>query len=186
MIQDKEGKYSLNFLDLDEKQKGEIYISDFGGQNKSLIIIPSLQSKISASDGLELTYPISLTASILERTPSEEEELIKQLLAQIEELQKEIASVQLQISILKGESESNCTKFENNLFYGLLNDAAVHCLQQFLKRQGEKIYPEGLITGNFFDLTLAAVKRYQGSKGIVQTGYFGPLTRVAVNKDLGW
>ena len=64
LIQDKEGKYALNFLDLDEKQKGEIYISDFGGQNKSLIIIPSLQSKISASDGLELTYPISLTASI--------------------------------------------------------------------------------------------------------------------------
>jgi len=42
-----------------------------------------------------------------------------------------------------------------------------------------------LVTGNFLTLTEAAVIRYQASKGIIQTGYFGPLTRAAANTDLG-
>ncbi|MBZ1345514.1 MAG: peptidoglycan-binding protein [Candidatus Nealsonbacteria bacterium] len=64
------------------------------------------------------------------------------------------------------------------------NNAEVRCLQQFLKNQGAEIYPEGLVTGNFLSLTVSAVKRYQAKKGIIQTGYFGPLTRTAVNQDL--
>jgi len=65
------------------------------------------------------------------------------------------------------------------------NDPQVSCLQQFLKNQGPEIYPEGLVTGNFLSLTSEAVKRYQAEKGIIQTGYFGPLTRAAMNSELG-
>jgi len=42
-----------------------------------------------------------------------------------------------------------------------------------------------LVTGNFLSLTSEAVKRYQAEKGIIQTGYFGPLTRAAMNSELG-
>jgi peptidoglycan hydrolase-like protein with peptidoglycan-binding domain len=59
----------------------------------------------------------------------------------------------------------------------------INCLQQFLKFQGAGIYPEGLVTGNFYSATKAAVIRYQALKGIIQTGYFGPLTRAAVNSE---
>jgi peptidoglycan hydrolase-like protein with peptidoglycan-binding domain len=52
-----------------------------------------------------------------------------------------------------------------------------------LKSQGADIYPEGTISGNFLSLTQAAVKKYQAQKGIIQTGYFGVLTRAAANAE---
>ncbi len=64
LIQTKSGETSLNFLSLDENQKGEISLSDFGAQNMTLIIIPSLQTKLSGFDGNELTYPYSFTISV--------------------------------------------------------------------------------------------------------------------------
>ena len=61
------------------------------------------------------------------------------------------------------------------------DNSDVKCLQQFLKSKGPGIYPEGLVTGYFGPLTKAAVQRYQLSQSIITTGYFGPLTRAAVN-----
>ena len=54
------------------------------------------------------------------------------------------------------------------------------------------IYPEGVITGYFGELTRLAVQRYQTQRGIIRdgtpetTGYghVGPLTREALNDDL--
>jgi len=186
LIQDKEGKYSISFLVLNKEQKGEILIPDFSSKNTSLIIIPSLQTKISGFDGPDPTYPYTFTVSILERTPEEEAKLIQELLAQIDYLQKEIAKVQAQIdTILAKKGELACQKFQRDLYFGTMNSQEVRCLQEFLKSQGPEIYPEGLVTGNFLSLTVSAVKRYQASKGIIQTGYFGPLTRAAVNQALG-
>jgi len=66
-------------------------------------------------------------------------------------------------------------------------------LQEFLKSQG--VYPEGLVTGNFLDLTQSAVIRFQEKyateilkplnleKG---TGYVGPATRAKINQLLGY
>ena len=73
------------------------------------------------------------------------------------------------------------------------NNSDVKCLQEFLKNQGMDIYPEGLVTGNFANLTKAAVIRFQEkyaldiltpiglSKG---TGYVGIQTRAKINKIL--
>lgn len=64
LIQDKDGNYTINFLKLDKNQKGEINITDFGGQYKSLTIIPSLQTKTEGFNGIEPTYPFTFTVSI--------------------------------------------------------------------------------------------------------------------------
>jgi peptidoglycan hydrolase-like protein with peptidoglycan-binding domain len=71
--------------------------------------------------------------------------------------------------------------FDKNLYYGLQSDSQVKELQEFLTDQG--VY-SGPITGNFFSLTLKAVKSFQQREGISQTGYFGPLSRTSANNFL--
>jgi len=70
---------------------------------------------------------------------------------------------------------------DQNLFYGLANNNGVRELQQYLIGKG---FLTGSATGNFYSLTLSAVKKYQTSKNINATGYVGPLTRQAINADL--
>ena len=63
-----------------------------------------------------------------------------------------------------------------------------------MKAQGQDVYPEGLVTGNFLSLTKAAVIRFQekyASEILVPlglnngTGYVGAKTRVKINQILG-
>lgn len=197
IVQNKEGEYKISFLSLDENQKGKIQIPDFSTENLSLIILPSLQTKISGFDGVEPTYPFTFTVSILERTPEEEAELIQKLLQRIEELKAQIAKVQAEIdAILASRGQrTTCGKFEENLYYRMINNFQVKCLQEFLKNQGPEIYPEGLVTGNFLNLTQAAVIRFQEKYAdeILKpldleegTGFFGLKTRAKANQILGY
>jgi peptidoglycan hydrolase-like protein with peptidoglycan-binding domain len=87
----------------------------------------------------------------------------------------------------------SCKKIEKNLYYGLINDPQVRCLQEFLKFQEPEIYPEGLVTGNFLNLTKQAVIRFQEKykDEILKplglefgTGFVGPLTRAKINQLL--
>lgn len=72
--------------------------------------------------------------------------------------------------------------FERDLYFGIQNDQDVTKLQEFLTDEG--VY-SGPITGNFFSLTLKAVKDYQSREGIAPVaGYFGPKTRVRANAIL--
>ena len=69
--------------------------------------------------------------------------------------------------------------FERDLEFGMQNDTDVTKLQEFLTDEG--LY-SGPITGNFFSLTLKAVKKFQTREGIAPAaGYFGPKTRAKVN-----
>jgi len=71
--------------------------------------------------------------------------------------------------------------FDINLYYGLRNNNDVKELQEFLIDKG---FLTGVsATGNFLSLTLNAVKSYQTSAGISQTGYVGVLTRVAIKNE---
>ncbi|MEK7463946.1 MAG: peptidoglycan-binding domain-containing protein [Patescibacteria group bacterium] len=70
------------------------------------------------------------------------------------------------------------TKFSKDLSFGTRNSADVKNLQQFLSQEG---YFKGEITGNYFNATSEAVKSFQKSNKINPTGYFGPMTRAAVN-----
>jgi hypothetical protein len=73
-------------------------------------------------------------------------------------------------------------KFLNNLYFGLVNNYDVSVLQQILI--DGKLLPISRPTSYFGPLTEAAVKLYQVSKGIVGTGFVGPITRAVLNKDL--
>lgn len=70
---------------------------------------------------------------------------------------------------------------DQNLYYGLRNNEEVRELQQYLIKKG---FLKAQGTGNFFSLTLTAVKKYQKSIKLNGTGYVGPLTRQAINADL--
>ncbi len=193
IIYDKDNNYTVKFLKLDKNQKGEINIKDFGTKYNSLIIIPSLQTKVFGFDGSELTYPYTFTVSITGDFLKEDPVLIQKLLVQIDSLKKQIADIQASKNG-GGQNDNNlCSALNNNLYVGILNKNDVSCLQQFLKSQGTDIYPEGLITGNFGNLTKSAVIRFQNkykdeilvpvrlSQG---TGIVGILTRTKINQLL--
>jgi len=189
IVYDNNNNYKVNFLQLDENQKGKLEISNFGSIDKSLVILPSLQTKMSGFDGSELTYPFTFVMSVNQESSSGDQALIQKLLDQIEALKKEIER-------LKNNGTGNtdvCSYFGSNLYYGLMNNSNVECLQKFLKNQGVSIYPEGYITGNFGGLTKQAVIKFQEkyaseiltpvglSKG---TGFVGEKTRQKINKLL--
>jgi hypothetical protein len=178
-----QGSCEINQMNLDSAEKAKITITDFSTKYSSLVLIPSVQP---ASEGiLDVNYSFSWKASVAENIgQNNNTDLITSLLAQIEYLQKEIARLKAAQSGSGGTPNLTCGKFESDLSFGMTNNSGVRCLQQFLKSQGNQIYPEGLITGNFYSATKAAVIKYQASKGIIQTGYFGPLTRAAVNNGL--
>ena len=193
--QDSAGKYSVNFLKLDDFQQGSVYIKNFGKNYNSLTIIPSIQQKLSGFDGIESFYKFIWSASVINENTGEEE-LINNLLFQIEFLRTEIAKVQAQINaiLIQRGQLIPCQKFENNLYYGLTDNSEVRCLQEFFRSLGSEIYPEGQITGNFLSLTQTAVIRFQEKyaseilipSGLEQgTGFVGPATRLKINSLSG-
>lgn len=191
IVENKKGNYSIKFLELDKDQKGEISIDNFGTDFKSLVIIPSLQTKLSGFDGAELTYPYTYKVTIAGTGLSGEDALIQQLLDQIDYLKKEIARLQNQGNPNQGSS--SCSRLNSNLSPGTSNNNDVKCLQQFLKNQGNSIYPEGLITGYFGNLTKQAVIRFQEKYkseiltpiGLQNgTGIVGEKTRAKINTML--
>jgi len=70
--------------------------------------------------------------------------------------------------------------FLHDLYFGLSNNPEVARLQEFLREQKIFTHPEN--TGNFFTITLEAVKQFQRAHQIKPSaGYFGPLTRAKAN-----
>jgi len=190
ILYDKDNNYSVKFLQLDNNEKGEIEVQDFGIKYNSLIIIPSLQTKISGFDDSDLIYPYSFTVSITGSDSGADQVLIQKLLAQIDSLKAQIAKLQFQQ--YSGVQQS-CPQISSNLYFGMSNNGSVMCLQEFLKNQGADIYPEGLVTGNFGNLTRQAVIRFQEKYAsdiltpagfLSGTGYVGQFTRNKINQIL--
>jgi len=85
--------------------------------------------------------------------------------------------------ILAPQVSFGAERFGRDLFFGLQQDSDIMKLQEFLASEG--LY-SGPITGNFFSLTLKAVKAFQSREGITPAaGYFGPKTRVRANALIG-
>jgi len=205
LIQDFSGKYSLNFFQLDEYQRGEILVSGFGTDVSFVTIIPTIQSKTTGFLSSEPAFPFLWIASTLVAEEKEEpvskflEKPIsdmsqQEILAKISEIEELLSQLREQLKKFTASEEISCQKIENNLYFGMKNSSEVRCLQEFLKSQGSEIYPEGLVTGNFLNLTQSAVIRFQEKyvneilapigleKG---TGFVGERTRAKINEILG-
>jgi len=190
IVENSSGKFSVNFLQLDQSQKGTIDIKD--GKIKSLTIIPSFQNKTSNFTDQEPSYQFFWSVSSEQPVNEGEEAIIKELEDRIASLKLTIANLQAQLAALLG-IKTDCSSINNNLYYGIKNNQEVSCLQQFLKKQGSEIYPEGLITGNFGNLTYLAVIRFQEKykndillpAGLERgTGFVGFSTRAKINQML--
>jgi len=187
---------SVEFFPLDAaEQTGKITFTEFNEKYSSLTIIPFIKNKTSGFDGREDSFSFSWKVTVQEKSEEKKEaELISWLLAQIEELKRQIAETQAKINaILIERGQISCQRFEKDLFFGIRNDFEVRCLQEFLKTQGSEIYPEGLVTGNFLSLTKLAVIRFQeryaaeilAPLGLQKgTGYVGQMTRTKLNELL--
>ncbi|MFH1401617.1 MAG: hypothetical protein ABIG40_01510 [Parcubacteria group bacterium] len=188
-------KCQINSIILDGSQKGKIVLTNFSSEYNSLTFMPSIQSKFSGFDGFEPTYVFSWKISVSENPQEQTDAQVLNLLAQIDVLRKQIADLQAQLASILGDQSQNltCEKFEKDLYFSMTNSQDVRCLQAFLKSQGAAIYPEGLVTGNFFSLTQAAVIRFQekyASEILIPlglqrgTGFMGSATRQKINNLL--
>jgi len=201
VTQDLAGNQSLGFFDLNDYQSGEISISDFGKNITSLIIIPSIHDKLARNGNT--IYPFFWRASVTEEpeegsssSGSSQTQNIQEILDKIAILEKQLADLRGELQILLGaeaeaeaESAYSCSSINQNLAYGVRNNTTT-CLQEFLKAQGQEIYPEGFVTGFFGNLTRQAVIRFQekyadeilAPLGLgTGTGFVGPSTIAKIN-----
>jgi len=185
----------VEFLDLDEEHKGTIELPYFSQDNQSLIIIPIIATKMTDFSDDEPFWRFGLDIKTIENGQGSgnagNDKPISELT--IEELEQIIAEIIGLINTLKQEIAkiSTCPSIDNNLYYGLRSNSEVRCLQKFLNDKG--FYPEGIISGNFLELTKQAVIRFQEKyydeilaplsieRG---TGYVGPSTREKINQLL--
>ena len=173
---------SVLFVDLDENSRGKFIIDNFE-KHSYIIIIPSFQNDFSVTENTNFSLIIKTEEQ------NKEQELLNQLSLKVEFLKNEIKNLQNKI-ISSSSQENSCKRFQNNLYFGIENNNEVHCLQKFLVKYGPEIYPEGLVTGNFFYLTESAISRFQEkySAEILKplgltngTGFFGEKTREKIN-----
>lgn len=68
--------------------------------------------------------------------------------------------------------------FEKGLKKGMYSDnnGQTKILQYMLASFGKSVYPKGIITGYFGDLTKDAIARFQARVGLPQTGYLDDQT----------
>jgi hypothetical protein len=176
LVQNEAGTYEIGSFALAEDQTGEIIVPNFGSKNQSIIILPAVQGernglgeKVAShffswtvSTGVENEEQIVVEADPVETSPGDVSAEIASLLQQIALLQAQIVVLQEQLRFASGESfVAIACGVENNLFLGSRQKEEIRCLQEFLRSQGAGIYPEGLVTGNFLNLTRQAVIRFQ-------------------------
>jgi len=194
LLCDLNNKCSVETLSLTNEQKGKIDISGFDAKYNSLTLISFVSGKSSGFGGPQKSFSFSWQVTVGGNKAEEEEsELILRLLAQIEELKRQIAYYQAKLGLAVGNVGGSCQSLTADLYFGVNNFSQVSCLQEFLKSQGADIYPEGFVTGQFFSLTERAVIRFQEKysseillpfgleKG---TGYVGSATREKINQLL--
>jgi hypothetical protein len=187
VICQKDNKCEIKFLKTDSLGRGEIVIGDFNSIYESVTILPSLRQKYSGFNGAEKTVKFDLKIEVKEDLAKIEQENRERLQQKLISLVEKIKKIYL---FLDKEMPSFVTvkKIENNLYYGMTNSSEVENLQIFLEKQG--VYPEGLITGNFYNFTKKAVISFQElyrqeilePLGLSQgTGYVGEKTREVIN-----
>ncbi len=132
-----------------------------------------------------LIFPISafaVTANALPQDVQSLQALIVQLQTQVKALQEQVATLTVQVASSTKEIEAVKAElhFTKTLVRGMAGDE-VKKLQEFLK-QFPDVYPEGLVTGYYGQLTETAVKKLQEKEGIEAVGAVGPRTLSKLNE----
>jgi peptidoglycan hydrolase-like protein with peptidoglycan-binding domain len=172
---DKANNKKIETVSNKDNNKGTISISDFGVNINALYLLPLITNN-SAGSAL-FKYDAQVSSSV-----SNNSTLIEMLNQRIAQLKAQLAMLVAQLNAVNQITVS-CSRFQRDLYYGLKNDNDVKCLQKMLSEKEPSIYGGGLITGNFLDLTKAAIQKYQQKYGLPPTGYFGPLTRAVANRE---
>lgn len=107
---------------------------------------------------------------------------ISKLLQQIQSLQTQLETLQKQQVTLQTELRE-VMQLTRNLSVGMSGDD-VKALQELLASDSE-LYPEGLVTGFYGQLTARAVERLQERFGIEKVGNIGPVTQKTINRLFG-
>jgi hypothetical protein len=134
---------------------------------------------IASAAGLAMAFT-STSAVFADTTTSTAD-----LTAQINSLLATIASLQAKLAAMQGGSSTTVGGFMVDLTIGSTG-SDVTKLQTVLVSKGYLVMPAGVPMGYFGALTKAAVQKYQMAKGISPvSGYVGPLTRAALNAEAG-
>jgi len=192
VIVDENNNKVVKFWDYRYGYSGNIYASNLNNGNSSLYLVPLyLPTKNYPPNSL---FNLSISSISEEQKISlekeEEAKMIGTLTNLIEQLKTQVALLTAKLNNLNFSSSKNlitynvsCVAFQKDLYYGMKNNPEVECLQKMLKEKEPLLYPVGLITGNYLDLTKEAVQKYQQKYNLPQTGYFGPLTRELANSQ---
>ncbi|MBU3942521.1 peptidoglycan-binding protein [Patescibacteria group bacterium] len=198
-----DGGYYIDFMQLDERQRGEITVSEA----ESIIIIPSVQTKTMGFINPEVSVSYFWSASVVE-SPTDTKEVSSRYLEKPitnmseNELRAKIAEIQTLLNQLLSQltglipvtpsnvpARTSCDNISQTMNIGS-RGSSVSCLQEFLKNQGADVYPEGLVTGYFGNLTKQAVIRFQEKYtseiltpiGLsIGSGYVGKMTLSKIN-----
>jgi len=188
---DQVGNKTVKFWSDSAGYSGTIIVPSFNTTNVALFLMPIIIENPAAGSSSYVFKWQASTITEAERPQAEkaaEQKMSIFLMSRIKQLKAQLAALLSQLATLQGKPSNpgnlSCGKFYNDLYFGLENNSEVSCLQRFLLSQASDIYPEGLISGNYFGLTKAAVIKYQAKNSLPQTGYFGPLTRSLVNNQL--
>src|SRR3989338_6113964 len=103
----------------------------------------------------------------------------------IAELQAQINALMAQLASLQGTHGAGVVNAINSdLTIGSSGNSVV-TLQTALVAQGYLTMPAGVSMGYFGSLTKAAVQKWQAANGVPSTGYFGPISRAKFNGSAG-
>ncbi len=102
------------------------------------------------------------------------------IVAHLEVLTQEVEKLRVLLAVATAQERfSPSFRFQQNLFRGVRNQDVTN-LQELLKGL-PNIYPEGLVTGFYGELTEKAVSRFQAHYDISPIGMVGPETRLRLN-----
>ena len=140
------------------------------GESSSIIPVSIILEELDALSSILMPTPTPTPTPIL----TDPQALLNSLFKQLADLQQQLANQQ-----------QTKYQFTKGIQYGDTGEDVTQ-LQTFLKAQGTDIYPEGLITGYFGNLTKLAVQRFQEKYNIAKSGdegygYVGPKTRAKIN-----
>lgn len=187
------GSCRFYYIPLDEKGRGSLFLEEFNLYYSSMIIIPILSGKEVGFNGSEsiVTFTIEVELKTVEQE-KKEERMLEEAKKRLELISRKVEKLyeRLKWGIT---TDDEVVLINNNLSYGMTNSREVEILQRFLRDEGEDIYPEGLVTGNFYDRTRRAVIRLQEKYrekiltpfGLTSgTGFVGKYTREFINSKL--